>query len=419
MFTIENLAKRERRLWNGLTHKRIRYSTITICLALLLCGCTPSDRVRTSDIDLAELSMKHQRLQYSYQEMQTRLEKLNNGIHSQEFLESKVVVRTATFAEGGETLEWILERGTLHCGSNGELPGFSFQSSEEDEPIGFDVDFCHAIAAAIFGKESASALKIIPLTSRRRLSVLQSGEIDVLIRNTTWTLSRDAAMDFEFGPIIFYGGQGMMVHTESGFAEINDLSNHTVCVELNTTTSQYLLKLFAQFGTEIEFQSFEKLDRLQEAYEDTICDGWVADRSALVGYRQQLNEPEKHKIFNEEISREPLAPVVRHGDSNWHDIIFWIVQCALNGEYLGVNQENVDRLLASSDSNIQKLLGIKGELGQTLGLSNDFCYQVLVQVGNYADIYERHFGEKTPQKLSRDANRLFNEGGLLYPIPFR
>jgi general L-amino acid transport system substrate-binding protein len=331
--------------------------------------------------------------------------------------EAEVKEVAVTFAEGGETLAQVQERGALKCGGNHNVPGFGYLDPDTAEVAGFDIDYCKAVAAATLG--DAEAIEITPTTGESRFPTLQSGEVDVLIRNTTWTFSRDTALGFDFGPTTFFDGQGMMVRKDSGIETLEDLEGGTVCVQSGTTTELNLAQYFETIGVSIEILVFADAPATTEAYDSGACDGFTTDKSGLVTQQILLSEPEAHTILEESMSREPLGPLTRHGDNNWNDIVSWVVYCTINAEFLGINQANVDDMLGGDAPVISDLLGETGDLGQNLGLANDWCYQVIKQVGNYEDIYVRNLGPDTPFDLPRALNSLYTDGGLLYPVPYR
>ncbi len=317
----------------------------------------------------------------------------------------------------GNTLETVRSNGVLRCGGNQAVPGFGYLNPDTNEFEGFDIDFCRAVAAAALG--DATAVEIRPTTANERFPVLQTGEVDVLIRNTTWTISRDTSLGFDFAPTTFYDGQGMMVRIEDGINSLADLEGGTVCVQSGTTTELNLADVFRAQGINYEPLVFEDADGTREAYDQGQCDGFTTDKSGLVSQQILLADPTAHTILEETMSKEPLGPLVRHGDDNWFDIVKWTVFCTIQAEELGINQENVDTFLGGDDPVIQNLLGETGDLGLALSLEADFCYQVIKQVGNYADIYNRNLGPDTPFNLPRGLNNLYTEGGILYAMPFR
>ena len=320
------------------------------------------------------------------------------------------------FAGGGDTLAAVQARGVLNCGVSGTLPGFSF--TEEDGSVsGFDYDFCRAVAAAVLG--DSEAVQERSTNSSERFPVLQSGEIDVLIRNTTWTISRDTALGFNFAPTTFYDGQGMMVRADSGITELEDMEGSTVCVSAGTTTEKNLADVMRQLGVTYEPVVFVEATAPREAYDSGRCDGYTTDKSGLVAEKTLLSDPDAHVILDATMSKEPLGPLTRHGDDNWFDIVKWSTFCTMEAEELGITSENVDDMLGSDDPKILNTLGVEGDLGQALGLNNDFCYQIISQVGNYGEIFDRNLGPDTPFNLGRGLNALYADGGLIYAMPFR
>jgi general L-amino acid transport system substrate-binding protein len=304
----------------------------------------------------------------------------------------------------------------LICANNGTLPGFGI-IDEAGNFSGFDWDFCRAVAAAALG--DAEAVEGRPTTATERFPVLQSGEADVLIRNTTWTTSRDTSLGFDFAPTTFYDGQGMMVRKDSGITDLEGLEGGTVCVQAGTTTEKNLADVFRQLGINAESVVFPDNPSTYEAYDEGRCDGFTTDKSGLVATQILLTVPEDHIILDATMSKEPLGPLVRHGDNNWGDIVMWTVNCTIQAEELGITSENVDEFLGSDDPVVLNLLGVEGDLAQAMGLNNDFCVQVIKQVGNYGEIYDRNLGPDTPFNLPRGLNALWTEGGLLYSPPFR
>lgn len=323
----------------------------------------------------------------------------------------------AESAGGGDTLSEVRERGTLKCGGNANVPGFGYLDPDSGAFSGFDIDFCKAIAAAVLG--DGEAIEITPTTGQSRFPTLQSGEVDVLIRNTTWTFSRDTALGFDFAPVTFFDGQGMMVRKDSNISSLADLEGGTVCVQAGTTTEKNLAQYFEGINVSIESLVYPDAPATLEAYDSGACDGFTTDKSGLVANQILLSDPEAHTILEEDMSREPLGPLTRHGDNNWNDVVSWSVLCTFNAEFLGVNQANVDDMLGGDDPVVSDLLGETGDLGEALGLPNDFCYQIVKQVGNYEDIYNRNLGPDTPFDLPRAFNALYTDGGVLYPIPFK
>jgi general L-amino acid transport system substrate-binding protein len=304
----------------------------------------------------------------------------------------------------------------LNCGVSGA--GIAFSWVEDDGTIsGFDADYCRALAAAVLG--DAEAVEFRTTNASERFPVLQSGEIDVLIRVTTWTISRDTSLGFNFAPTTFYDGQGMTVRKGSGITKLADLDGGTVCVGAGTTTEKNLADVFRSRGIDYEAVVYAEATDVRQAYDEGRCDGWTTDKSGLVANGQLLTVPEDHMILEETMSKEPLGPLVRHGDDNWFDIVKWTVNCTILAEDLGVDSTNVDDMLGSDDPKILNMLGVEGDLGQAMGLNNDFCYQVIKQMGNYEEIYNRHLGPDTVFNLPRGLNSQWTDGGLLYSPPFR
>ncbi len=315
----------------------------------------------------------------------------------------------------GGRLQLIRERGYLICGCNAELPGFGYLNPQ-GEFEGFDIDFCKALAAAILG--DASKVEYRPLTAAERLPALQTGEIDVLIRNTTWTLTRDTANELDWAAVTFYDGQGMMVPVATGWKTLEDMEGATICVTTGTTTEMNLTDTFRALGIDFTPLLFEKTQDTNTAYEEGRCDGQTSDKSQLAALRSAMANPEDHVILDVTMSKEPLGPLTAHGDNQWNDVVRWVVWGTMQAEESGVTSQNVDEMLNSTDPTIRRLLGVEGELGSSLGLDNDFMVKVLKQVGNYEEIYMRHLG---PDGLDipRGPNKLWTEGGLLYPMAWR
>jgi general L-amino acid transport system substrate-binding protein len=321
-----------------------------------------------------------------------------------------------TFAGGGDTLATVQDRGTLICANNANLPGFGVVN-EDGSFSGFDWDFCRALAVAVLG--DSEAVEGRPTSATERFPVLQSGEADVLIRNTTWTTSRDTALGFEFAPVTFYDGQGMMVRKDSGITDLEGLEGGTVCVQAGTTTEKNLADVFRLLNINAESVVFPDAPSTSQAYDEGRCDGFTTDKSGLVSERTLMTNPDDHVILDVTMSKEPLAPLVRHGDNNWGDIVRWTVFCTIEAEELGITSENVDEFLGSDDPVVLNLLGVEGDLAQAMGLENDFCAEIIREVGNYGEIYERNLGPDTSFNLPRGLNALWTDGGLLYSMPFK
>jgi len=317
----------------------------------------------------------------------------------------------------GQTLETVKARGNLICGVNAQVPGFGFVDSAGNFS-GFDVDYCHALAAAIFG--DATKVEFRPVTASERFTALQSGEIDVLSRNTTWTLVRDTELTGNFAPTTFYDGQGMMVPVSTGFTTLEDLDGGTICVQTGTTTELNLADVMAARGISYTPAVFEDADSTFAAYAEGRCDAVTTDKSGLVSRRSVLPNPSDHVIMDVTMSKEPLGPMVRHGDDQWFDIAKWTVFVLFAGEEYGVDSTNVQDVKASTTNpEVARMLGNEGDLGLKLGLDNDWAVNILEQVGNYEEIYNRNLGPDTPTYIPRGLNQQYTDGGLLYAPPFR
>ncbi|BAY76347.1 amino acid ABC transporter periplasmic amino acid-binding protein [Nostoc linckia NIES-25] len=313
-------------------------------------------------------------------------------------------------------LNTIKSRSQLICGVSGEIPGFSFVGSD-GKYSGIDVDICRAMAAALFDKPDAVEFR--NLNAKERFTALQTGEVDVLSRNTTWTLSRDTSVGLEFAPVVFYDGQSIMVRKNSNIKSLADLKDKAICVQTGTTTEQNLADQMRKRGIAYKPVVFEDVNVTFATYAQGRCDGITADRSALVSRRTTLPNAQDNVILEEVISSEPLAPAVAKGDIRLGDVLKWVVYSLVKAEELGINSQNVGQLAASNDPDIKRFLGTEGNLGEGLGLTNDFAARIIRHVGNYAEIYDRNLGPKTKLNLARGQNQLWNKGGLLYSPPFR
>ncbi len=319
-------------------------------------------------------------------------------------------------AQAQQTLEAVKARGNLLCGVSQGLPGFS-NPDDKGEWSGIDVDVCRAVAAAVFG--DATKVKFVPLSAKERFTALQSGEIDVLSRNTTWTFSRDASLGLEFIGVTYYDGQGFMVRKSLRVHTAKELSGAAVCTNTGTTTELNVADYFRANKMEYKVVAFEKADEVVAAYDAGRCDVYTTDRSGLAAQRTKLKNPDEHMVLPEIISKEPLGPAVRHGDSQWGDIVRWSLNTMIIGEEMGVSSLNVDEMKTSTNPEIMRMLGMEANFGEQLGLGQDFSYNILKQVGNYAQIYDRNVGPNTPLALDRGLNALWSNGGLLYAPPFR
>ncbi|MBN15748.1 amino acid ABC transporter substrate-binding protein [Pelagibacterium nitratireducens] len=326
-------------------------------------------------------------------------------------------VATTSSAAFAQTLDEVMERGYLQCGVTEGVPGFSFPD-ENNNWTGLEVDFCRGMAAAIFG--DAEAVRYTPLTSTSRFESLANGNVDVLSRTTTWTMTRDTDLGLSFTGTMFYDGQGFIVGADAGVTSALDLSGAAVCVEAGTTTELNLADYFAANGMDLSNAVvFVTRDEVTQAYLDGRCDAYTTDSSALAAERSQFPTPSDHIILPEIISKEPLGPVVRAGDTQWFNIAKWTLFTMVNAEELGVTSENVDDMLGSENPSILRLLGVEGDFGTPIGLSTDWGYNIISQVGNYGESYEAHVGPDTPLGLERGLNALWNDGGIMYAPPVR
>lgn len=313
-------------------------------------------------------------------------------------------------------LNTVKNRGKLICGVSGELPGFSFLGTD-GKYSGIDVDMCRAIAVALF--DNPDAVEFRNLNAKERFTALQTGEIDILSRNTTLIFSRDASMGLDFAPVVFYDGQGIMVRKNSGIKSLKDLKDKGICVQTGTTTEQNLADQMRKNNISYKPIVFEDINITFATYSEGRCDAVTADRSALVSRRTTLPKPEDNMILDELLSSEPLAPAIAQGDSQWTDLVRWVVYSLIKGEELGINSQNLAEFSTSSDPNIKRFLGTEGNLGEGLGLSNDFAAKIIKNVGNYGEIYDRNLGKNSKLDLARGQNELWTKGGLLYAPPFK
>ena len=318
-------------------------------------------------------------------------------------------------ARGEESaLDRVKNRGRLICGVNKELPGFGFLS-QDGEWKGFDVDYGRALAAAVLG--DPSKVEFRPLKVPDRFPALQTGEIDVLIRNTTWTLTRDTDLGADFAPPIFYDGQGFMLRKELGITSLKELAGATIGVSAGSTSELNLADTTRTLGIEVEAVVFEETETLYQSYDQGRCDVVTSDKSNLISRRHSLKDPDAHIILDVTISKEPLGPVTIHGDNKWNDVVSWVVYATFFAEEHNITQANVSTF-ATENPEIKRFLGIdeSGGMGEKLGLSKDWARQVIAAVGNYGEIFERNL---TPLGLPRGVNKPWSQGGLLYAMPFR
>ena len=326
-----------------------------------------------------------------------------------------LTVALASAAHAGDTLDAVKSKGFIQCGVSQGLPGFS-NPDDQGNWTGLDVDVCRGMAAAIFG--DASKVKYTPLSAKVRFTALTSGEIDILPRNTTWTMSRDTDHG-EFVGVNYYDGQGFMVRKDLGVASALELDGAAVCTNTGTTTELNVADYFRANNMNYTVVAFEKADEVVAAYDAGRCDVYTTDRSGLAAQRTKMSKPDEHVVLPEIISKEPLGPLVRHGDHQWGDIARWTLNCMINAEEAGIDSGNVADMAKGDNPGIKRMLGTEGDLGPRLGLPADFCVSVVANVGNYGEVYDRNVGPETPLKLDRGVNALWNKGGILYAPPMR
>ncbi|MEX2536611.1 MAG: amino acid ABC transporter substrate-binding protein [Trueperaceae bacterium] len=320
-------------------------------------------------------------------------------------------------ALGQGLLQEVQERGSLSCGVNDQLPGFG-SVDEQGEYGGFDVDFCRAIAAAVLG--DADAVEYRPLSAQERFTAVQSGEVDVLIRNTTWTSTRDTELGLNFAPTTFYDGQGFMVPRDSGIETLQDLQGLRIGVQIGTTTELNLADVLSALGVDYTPVTFETADQVVAAYDAGNVDAWTTDNSGLASRLVTLQDPSAHRILDATISKEPLGPAVRHGDDQWFDIVKWVVFGLFEAEEYGVTSENVNEVAETTQNpSVRRLLGVEPGAVEGLGLEATAIRDAIDQVGNYGEIYASNLGPDTQFDIPRGLNAQYYNGGLIFGMPFR
>lgn len=331
-----------------------------------------------------------------------------------------LVPQRAAAQGGGSLLDEVRARGYLNCGVNGLLPGFGYLDPDTGTMLGFDADFCRALAAAIFGEVTDQNLVFTQVTAAERFTAIQNRQIDVLFRNATWTLQRDAELGIDFGPTNFYDGQGVMVPGDLGVASLDDMDGASICVLTGTTTELNITEAMEKRGFSYELVKFEKASETIAGLEEGRCDALTSDISQLAGLRSSTANPGKYIILPDVISKEPLSPGYIEGDPTWADVVQWTVYATIQAEEFGITQANIDEFLASSDAAIQRFLGQGDQAsGSLLGLDNDFVVNIIRAVGNYGEIFERNVGVNTPLGLERGLNALWSQGGLIYAPAWR
>ncbi len=319
-------------------------------------------------------------------------------------------------AASAQTLKTVKDRGQLSCGVSQGLPGFS-TPDDKGNWTGLDVDICRAIAAAIFN--DATKIKFVPLSAKDRFTALQSGEIDVLSRNTTWTLSRDTSLGANFTGVTYYAGQGFLVKKSLKVNSALELNSASVCVQTGTTTEQNLADYFKGNNMKYEVIAFASADETVKAYESGRCDVFTSDVSQLYAERLKLANPADHVVLPEVISKEPLGPMVRHGDDQWFDLVKWTLYAMVGAEELGMTQKNVDEVAKSDKPEVKRAVGTDGNLGEQLGLTKDWLVRIVKAVGNYGESFERNVGSGSKLGIARGLNNLWSKGGIQYAPPIR
>lgn len=314
------------------------------------------------------------------------------------------------------TLGEVKARGRLRCGASAALQGFG-QIDAKGQWSGFDIDVCRALAAAIFG--DAGKVEFVPLTAAERFGALQHGLVDVLSRNTTWTLSRESTQSLLFAGVTYFDGQGFLVRRSLNVTAASNLKSEAICVQQGTTSELNLADFFRQRGLKYQPKIYATADAVEQAYAKGDCGAYTTDGSALFVMRARQPKPDDHIILPEIISKEPLGPSVRQGDDQWFSIVRWTLIAMIDAEELGVGQQNVDAMVKSENPRIQRLLGTEGNFGQPLGLTADWAYRIIRFVGNYNDVFQRNLGDGSKLKIKRGLNELWTHGGLLYAPPIQ
>jgi general L-amino acid transport system substrate-binding protein len=327
-----------------------------------------------------------------------------------------LVLAFTASAASAQTLNTVKARGMLNCGGNGSLGGFGLPDAQGNW-TGLDVDFCRAVAAAVLG--DAKKVKFVPLSAKDRFTALQSGEVDVLARNTTWTSSRDTTLGLNFTGVNYYDGQGFMVRKTLKVNSALELSDASVCVQQGTTTELNLADYFRANNMKLKSVTFATADEAIKAYDSGRCDAFTTDASGLYSERLRMAQPSDHIVLPEIISKEPLGPSVRKGDDQWFAIVKWVHFAMVNAEELGVSSKTIDQMMSSTNPDVKRLVGTEGNYGEQLGLSKDWAVNIIKQVGNYGESFDRNVGEGSTLKIARGLNRLWTKGGIMYAPPVR
>ncbi|MFP8965358.1 amino acid ABC transporter substrate-binding protein [Pokkaliibacter sp. CJK22405] len=314
------------------------------------------------------------------------------------------------------TLDNVKANGVVNCGVSTGLPGFS-NPDDKGNWQGLDVDVCRAVAAAALG--DASKVKYVPLNAKERFTALQSGEVDVLSRNTTWTISRDTSLGLNFAGVNYYDGQGFLVKKSLGVSSALELDGATFCIQAGTTTELNLADYFRLNNMTYQPVVFDNSDQTVQGFEAGRCDVLTSDQSQLYALRIKLADPTSAQVLPEVISKEPLGPVVRQGDDQWFNLVKWSYFATVDAEELGLTSQNIDQMKDSDDPNIKRFVGGEGDFGKDLGVSSDWAYQIVKQVGNYGEMFDRNVGSGSPLGIARGLNALWSKGGLQYAPPMR
>jgi len=322
----------------------------------------------------------------------------------------------ASSGASAQTLAQVKDRGQVLCGVTPGVAGFALPDQQGDW-TGLDVDYCRGIAAAVLG--DAKKVKFVPVDTATRFEALKSGAIDVLVRVTTWSLSRDSSQGLDFEATNYYDGQSFMVRKKLNIKSAAELNGASICVQQGTTTELNLADYFRTNKLKYEGAAFKTGDEIVSAYESGRCDAYTTDASALAAQRLRLAAPDDHMILPTAISKEPLASSVRKGDSQWATIVRWVHFAMLDAEENGVTSKNVDEMMKSPNPEVRRMLGVEGKFGEGLGIGNDWVVNIVKQVGNYGEVFDRNVGEGSPLKLPRGLNNLWNKGGLQYAPPIR
>jgi general L-amino acid transport system substrate-binding protein len=327
-----------------------------------------------------------------------------------------LLLAVAAQSASAQTLKAVKDRGMLNCGANGTLAGFGLPDAQ-GKWTGLDVDFCRAIAAAVLN--DAEKVKYVPLSAKDRFTALQSGEVDVLARNTTWTSSRDTSLGLNFTGVNYYDGQGFMVRKSLKVNSALELNGASVCVQQGTTTELNLADYFSANKMQLKSVTFATANEAVKAYDAGRCDAYTTDASALYAERLRVGDPNDHIILPEIISKEPLGPAVRHGDDQWFDIVKWTLFAMMNAEELNISTKNLDEAVKSTNPEIKRFVGTEGNFGEQLGLTKDWAVRIVKQVGNYGESFERNVGLGSTLKIERGLNKLWTKGGIQYAPPIR